>query len=88
MVVLGILDAVLDFYLIEGMGILVGLYIFLIIIPSLSVTVRRLHDTGKSGLWVLLSLIPIIGAIVLLVFTVQDSVPSENEYGLNPIAVA
>ena len=41
--------------------------------PSIAVTVRRLHDTGRSGWWVLIGLVPIIGTIVLVVFTVQDS---------------
>jgi uncharacterized membrane protein YhaH (DUF805 family) len=45
---------------------------------------RRLHDTDRSGWWVLIFLIPIIGAIVLIVFTVLDSDPGENQYGPNP----
>ena len=53
-------------------------------IPSLAVTVRRLHDTGKSGWWLLIAFIPFIGAIVLLVFLVQDSHPGTNEWGPNP----
>lgn len=63
---------------------LTGLYSLAVLLPSLAVTVRRLHDTGRSGWWFLISLIPIIGAIVLLVFTVQDSQEGENQYGPNP----
>jgi uncharacterized membrane protein YhaH (DUF805 family) len=48
------------------------------------VTVRRLHDTGKSGWWMLINLIPLIGFIVFLVFMFQDSQMGDNEYGPNP----
>lgn len=67
-----------------GMGLLSGLYTLAVLIPGLAVTVRRLHDTGKSGWWVLLFLIPLIGLIVWLVFMVQDSKPGKNQYGANP----
>jgi len=53
-------------------------------IPSLAVAVRRLHDTGKSGWLVLINIVPIIGAIVLLVFYCSNSQPGENQYGPNP----
>lgn len=56
---------------------------FALAIPSMSLAARRLHDTGRSGWWQLISLIPLIGIIVLLVFLVQDS-HEENEYGPNP----
>jgi uncharacterized membrane protein YhaH (DUF805 family) len=52
-------------------------------VPSISVAARRLHDTGRSGWWQLISLIPLIGVIVLIVFLTQDS-HEENEYGANP----
>jgi uncharacterized membrane protein YhaH (DUF805 family) len=61
-----------------------ALYILAIILPGLAVTVRRLHDTGKSGWIILLCLIPIVGGIILLVFTVLDSDPGPNQYGPNP----
>ncbi|MBE4909647.1 DUF805 domain-containing protein [Bacillus luteolus] len=64
--------------------ILSGIYSLFLLLPSLSVTVRRLHDTGRSGWWILISLIPLIGAIVLFVFTVLDSEPGENKYGPSP----
>lgn len=63
------------------------LYVVLILavlVPSLAVTVRRLHDTGRSGWWILVGLIPFIGAIILIVFAVQDSQPGANEYGPSP----
>lgn len=65
-------------------GALVGLYNLAVLIPSLAVGVRRLHDTGRSGWWMLISVIPVIGWIVLLVFLCQDSQPGDNGYGANP----
>ncbi|WP_066053930.1 DUF805 domain-containing protein [Robertmurraya korlensis] len=65
-------------------GILSALYGLAVLLPSIAVSVRRLHDIGRSGWWMLLSLIPVIGLIVLLVFAVLDSQPGENKYGPNP----
>lgn len=64
---------------------LVGLALLL---PSLAVSVRRLHDTGRSGWWLLIALVPIVGAIVLLVFELGDSQRTQNQYGQLPKAVA
>ncbi|SMO84844.1 Uncharacterized membrane protein YhaH, DUF805 family [Saccharicrinis carchari] len=63
------------------------LYGLAVIIPSVAVGVRRLHDIGKSGWMILISLIPIIGGIWLLVLMVTDSVPGDNQYGPNPKAI-
>jgi len=68
----------------EGIGVLEGLYGLLVLIPGIAVSVRRLHDTGRSGWWLLIGIVPIIGVIVLFVFMVQDSQPGENQYGPNP----
>ncbi len=68
----------------EGPGVLMSLFPLAIAIPSLAVGVRRLHDTGRSGLWMLVVFVPIIGAIVFLVFIVEDSETGENKYGPNP----
>ncbi len=54
------------------------------LIPSLAVTVRRLHDIGKSGWFYFLILIPVVGAILLLAWECTDSEPGENAYGPNP----
>ncbi|SEO47774.1 DUF805 domain-containing protein [Paenibacillus sp. OV219] len=65
-------------------NLLSKLYSLFIFLPSLAVTVRRLHDTDKSGWWVLIGLIPFVGFIVLLIFTCLDSDPGTNRYGENP----
>ena len=62
------------------------IWIFATIVPALAVLIRRLHDTGKTGWWALVGFIPLVGAIVLLVFTVTDSSPGENKYGTSPKA--
>ena len=66
-----------------GLG-LYFIYILIIIITSLSVLVRRLHDTGNSGWMYFISLIPLIGFIWLFVLLVTDSQPGENKWGPNP----
>lgn len=67
-----------------GYGLLSGLYSLGVLIPGLAVAVRRLHDTGRSGWWILIGIIPVIGVLVLLFFFVQDSDEGSNEYGANP----
>ena len=67
-----------------GAGLLSGIYGLAILIPSLAVTVRRLHDIDRSGWWILIGLVPLIGALVLLVFALLDSTPGDNQYGPNP----
>lgn len=69
----------------SGVGFLLGIiYQLAVLIPSTAVTVRRLHDTGRSGWWLLISLVPVIGGIVLIVFALIDSESGENQYGGNP----
>lgn len=80
-IVLAVFDAVTGGEV--GMGLL-GIYLLAVLIPSIAVSVRRLHDTDRSGWWLLIGLIPLIGAIVFLVFMVQGSTPGENQYGPNP----
>ncbi|WP_040725881.1 DUF805 domain-containing protein [Thiomicrorhabdus sp. Kp2] len=65
-------------------GLASTLYALGLFIPSLALSVRRLHDIGKSGWWLLLWLVPILGWIVLLVFYVLDSEKEENKYGVSP----
>ena|SRR3989338_2931029 len=72
----------------DGNNILISLYYLAVLIPSLAVSVRRLHDTDRSGWWILIGLIPLIGTIILIVFMVLDSTPAQNQYGLSPKKVA
>lgn len=60
------------------------LYNLAVLLPSVAVFFRRLHDIGKSGWWWLIGLVPFVGWIVLLVFCCLDSQPGENQYGPNP----
>lgn len=68
----------------NSLGILYLVYALFVFIPGLAVAVRRLHDVGKSGWMLLIALIPLIGAIWLLVLYLTDSNPGENKYGPNP----
>lgn len=70
--------------LIMGVSIVSILYSLFILLPGLAAVVRRLHDTGHSGWYYFIGLIPIIGFIILLVALCKDSTPGINEYGLNP----
>ncbi len=65
-------------------GIIYAVYALGVILPSLAVTVRRLHDTGKSGWMLLIGLIPFVGPIILLVFYFTDGEPGANQYGPSP----
>lgn len=69
-------------------GLLSGLYTLGVFLPALAVLVRRLHDTNRSGWWVLISFLPLIGILVLLFFSVQEGQPGENQYGISPKAHA
>jgi len=65
-------------------AVIMSLYSLALLLPVLGVTIRRLHDTGRSGWWIFLGLIPIIGAVAVLVFLCLDSEPGANQYGENP----
>ena len=67
-----------------GIPLLGALYTSAVLIPGVAVAVRRLHDTGRAGWWLLIGVVPLIGVIVLLVFMVQDSHLGENQHGPNP----
>lgn len=84
-IVLAIIDGVLGTFREEaGIGLLSGVYALAVLIPSIAVLVRRLHDTDRSGWWILISFVPLIGEIVLLVFALLDGTPGDNRYGPNP----
>lgn len=67
-----------------GLGALSGLYTLAVLIPSLAVTSRRLHDSGRSAWWMLIGFIPLVGPIVLFIFVLLDSQPGQNQFGDNP----
>ena len=91
-VVLGIVDTATgtaNAYAVGGMasyspGILGGLYALAVLIPSIAVTVRRLHDTDRSGWWLLIAFVPLLGAIALIVFYCMDGTPGPNKFGPDP----
>ena len=66
-----------------GINLFYIVFALAVLVPGVAVGVRRLHDISKSGWWILLSLIPLIGSIVLIIWFVGDSHP-DNEYGPNP----
>ena len=89
MVLLGAVCALLGGGGEGGLGdVLQGLYGLGVLVPGIAVTVRRLHDIGKSGWWGLVALIPLIGSLILIYFAVKDSQPETNEYGPNPKAAS
>jgi|SRR6185312_15042428 len=61
-----------------------ALFALVFLIPTLAVSVRRLHDTGRTGWWLFLSLVPLVGSIVLIILYCQDSQPGPNKYGGDP----
>jgi uncharacterized membrane protein YhaH (DUF805 family) len=65
------------------LGVLVGVYILAVFLPTLAVTCRRLHDSGLSGWWQLLGIIP-LGGIAVFIMTLLDSNPGTNKYGPDP----
>jgi len=78
----GVIDGITDTMFVSS------IYSLALFIPGLSIGARRLHDTGRSGWWQLLWLVPVIGWIVLIVFLAQDSHEGENDFGPNPKELA
>ncbi len=79
-IVAGIIDGVL---LRGGKGLFLPLAILIHLVPNLAVSFRRMHDIGKSALWLLIGLIPVVGGLVILYFSAKDS-DADNIYGPNP----
>lgn len=67
-----------------GLGLLGGIYALAVLLPSMGVAIRRLHDTGRSGWWLFILLLPIIGVLTLLFFFCSDSQSEANQFGPNP----
>ena len=83
--VLGFIDGMQgNFYFDGGFGLLSGAFYFASLLPGIAVTIRRLHDTSRSGWWILLSFIPLIGSIWVLVLCCLDSNEGDNDFGASP----
>ena len=80
-VVLSVLANLTSSMIFSGLS---GLFSLACLLPGLAVAIRRLHDINKSGWFVLIGLIPVIGTILLIVWFCKDSDPGENQYGPNP----
>ncbi|GDY26982.1 DUF805 domain-containing protein [Agarivorans sp. Toyoura001] len=84
-VLLSVVDQAIGSVNVEsGMGILGSIYGIAVLLPSIGVAMRRLHDTGRTGWWLWIVLVPIIGVLVLLYFFCSDSQSESNQYGANP----
>ncbi len=83
-VIMGLIFASLEAMSGEEYGI-PNLYFLAALLPAIAVTTRRLHDTGRSGWWQLLGLIPLIGGLVLVVWLCQKGQPEANDWGENPL---
>lgn len=86
-IVLGVIDGIIGTYGAAG-GLLQGIYSLAVLLPSLGVGARRLHDIGRSGWWLLLGLIPLVGIIILIVWWAQEGDAQPNQYGSNPWGTA
>jgi uncharacterized membrane protein YhaH (DUF805 family) len=87
-IIFGIVATILDKILGTPFGLIKTLYSFALLIPSLAVSIRRLHDIGKSGWYILVNLIPLAGFIWFLVLVCTNGNSGENKYGPDPKAVA
>ncbi|MYZ40788.1 MULTISPECIES: DUF805 domain-containing protein [unclassified Streptomyces] len=82
-IVVAIIDSVIGLN-----SILIGLYVLAVLIPGIAVSVRRLHDTDKSGWFLLFGFIPLVGGIILIVFCATAGTAGPNKYGYDPKQVA
>ena len=69
-----------------GYGPIYSIYLVAVIVPSIALSVRRLHDRDQSGWWFLLVFIPLVGAVILLIWFCLPGTPGENRFGPNPLA--
>jgi uncharacterized membrane protein YhaH (DUF805 family) len=81
-IIVAILDNVLGTY-----PLLYAIYALAVLLPGLGVAIRRLHDTGKSGWWLFIGIVPLIGGIWLIVLMATEGQPQPNQYGPSPKAV-
>jgi uncharacterized membrane protein YhaH (DUF805 family) len=83
-VILDLFDSALLGDMVYASGPLTSIYMLAVLLPNLAVAVRRLHDTGRSGWYLLLLFIPFIGLLLFLILMAQDSHPGDNRYGADP----
>lgn len=79
----GVVSAILGVIPKAG-NVLTIIFALAILVPGLAVSWRRMHDIGKSGLYNLIALIPLVGAIIVIIWCAKDSMPGANQYGENP----
>ncbi len=93
-IVLSIVDSTLfgtvvrtgnSFYASTNTPIFSGIFSLVVVLPNLAVSVRRLHDTDRSGWWLLIGLIPLVGLIVLIVFFASKGTDGNNRFGSDPL---
>ena len=82
--VLGIIEGLAGIAPGTEYSVLAILYSLAVLLPGIGVSIRRLHDTGRSGWWLFIALIPLIGSIILLIYMVSDSQAETNQYGPSP----
>ena len=83
MMIVNIVTSILDSAILEDLPIFSLLATLALLVPSISVSVRRLHDTDRSGWWLLLGFIPVVGVIALIVFFCQRGTVGSNQFGSN-----
>lgn len=88
LLILGISFALMEVLNTEVFFLIYVLYALAVMIPSIALSIRRIHDVGYSGWMFLLCLVPFVGGIILLVFYLLDSQPGDNRFGPNPKSVS
>jgi uncharacterized membrane protein YhaH (DUF805 family) len=84
-IVLSVIEGILGLSGVIGYyGPLTLLFLLGILVPSIAVGIRRLHDTDRSGWWILISFVPFVGGLILLVFYVLEGTKGPNQYGADP----
>ncbi|MFJ3583100.1 DUF805 domain-containing protein [Streptomyces sp. NPDC090127] len=79
LIIVAVIDMAIGTY-----PLLYAVYALAVFLPGLGVTIRRLHDTGRSGWWILINLVPLVGGIILIVFLATEGNQTDNSYGPNP----
>lgn len=68
----------------ETVAGILGIFLLLVLLPSLAVTIRRLHDSNRSGWWWFITFVPVVGSLILLIFTLLDGTAGPNRFGPDP----